>query len=49
MIGTLMMMGIVVSNSILLVDFANRMVRARGHSGDMPCWKLDVDASGRFS
>ncbi len=27
MIGTLMMMGIVVSNSILLVDFANRMVR----------------------
>jgi multidrug efflux pump subunit AcrB len=26
MIGTLMMMGIVVSNSILLVDFANRMV-----------------------
>ena len=28
MIGTLMMMGIVVSNSILLVDFANRMVRA---------------------
>jgi multidrug efflux pump subunit AcrB len=29
MIGTLMMMGIVVSNSILLVDFANRMV----HSG----------------
>jgi multidrug efflux pump subunit AcrB len=30
MIGTLMMMGIVVSNSILLVDFANRMVRAGG-------------------
>jgi len=28
MIGTLMMMGIVVSNSILLVDFANRTVRA---------------------
>jgi multidrug efflux pump subunit AcrB len=28
MIGTLMMMGIVVSNSILLVDFANRRVRA---------------------
>src|SRR5512146_401382 len=28
MIGTLMMMGIVVSNSILLVDFANRMVQA---------------------
>ena len=28
MIGTLMMMGIVVSNSILLVDFANRMVEA---------------------
>lgn len=28
MIGTLMMMGIVVSNSILLVDFANRMARA---------------------
>jgi multidrug efflux pump subunit AcrB len=28
MIGTLMMMGIVVSNSILLVDFSNRMVRA---------------------
>ncbi|MGE0278217.1 MAG: efflux RND transporter permease subunit [Nitrospiraceae bacterium] len=28
MIGTLMMMGIVVSNSILLVDFAHRMVRA---------------------
>ncbi|BFU97102.1 MAG: RND-type permease AcrB [Nitrospira sp.] len=28
MIGTLMMMGIVVSNSILLVDFANQMVRA---------------------
>ncbi len=28
MIGTLMMMGIVVSNSILLVDFANRMVHA---------------------
>ncbi len=28
MIGTLMMMGIVVSNSILLVDFANRMVRS---------------------
>jgi multidrug efflux pump subunit AcrB len=28
MIGTLMMMGIVVSNSILLVDFGNRMVRA---------------------
>ncbi|MDF0644093.1 MAG: efflux RND transporter permease subunit [Nitrospira sp.] len=28
MIGTLMMMGIVVSNSILLVDFANHMVRA---------------------
>lgn len=28
MIGTLMMMGIVVSNSILLVDFANRMVDA---------------------
>ncbi|MBI5854624.1 MAG: efflux RND transporter permease subunit [Nitrospirae bacterium] len=28
MIGTLMMMGIVVSNSILLVDYANRMVRA---------------------
>jgi len=28
MIGTLMMMGIVVSNSILLVDFANRLVRA---------------------
>jgi multidrug efflux pump subunit AcrB len=28
MIGTLMMMGIVVSISILLVDFANRMVRA---------------------
>ncbi|MBI3357388.1 MAG: efflux RND transporter permease subunit [Nitrospirae bacterium] len=27
MIGTLMMMGIVVSNSILLVDYANRMVR----------------------
>ncbi|MEX5213970.1 MAG: efflux RND transporter permease subunit [Nitrospiraceae bacterium] len=27
MIGTLMMMGIVVSNSILLVDFANRMAR----------------------
>jgi multidrug efflux pump subunit AcrB len=33
MIGTLMMMGIVVSNSILLVDFANRMVRA-GASAD---------------
>jgi multidrug efflux pump subunit AcrB len=28
MIGTLMMMGIVVSNSILLVDFSNRMARA---------------------
>jgi len=28
MIGTLMMMGIVVSNSILLVDYANRMVRS---------------------
>ena len=28
MIGTLMMMGIVVSNSILLVDYANRRVRA---------------------
>ncbi len=28
MIGTLMMMGIVVSNSILLVDFANRMSHA---------------------
>ncbi len=28
MIGTLMMMGIVVSNSILLVDFANRMTDA---------------------
>ena len=28
MIGTLMMMGIVVSNSILLVDFSNRMMRA---------------------
>jgi multidrug efflux pump subunit AcrB len=28
MIGTLMMMGIVVSNSILLVDYANRKVRA---------------------
>ncbi|MFO0705543.1 MAG: efflux RND transporter permease subunit [Nitrospira sp.] len=28
MIGTLMMMGIVVSNSILLVDFANRMVES---------------------
>ena len=28
MIGTLMMMGIVVSNSILLVDFANRMSRS---------------------
>ncbi len=28
MIGTLMMMGIVVSNSILLVDYANRMVQA---------------------
>ena len=28
MIGTLMMMGIVVSSSILLVDYANRMVRA---------------------
>jgi multidrug efflux pump subunit AcrB len=28
MIGTLMMMGIVVSNSILLVDFANQMIRA---------------------
>jgi multidrug efflux pump subunit AcrB len=28
MIGTLMMMGIVVSNSILLVDFANRMARS---------------------
>ncbi len=28
MIGTLMMMGIVVSNSILLVDFANRMADA---------------------
>ncbi len=28
MIGTLMMMGIVVSNSILLVDFANRMIEA---------------------
>jgi multidrug efflux pump subunit AcrB len=28
LIGTLMMMGIVVSNSILLVDFANRMARA---------------------
>jgi preprotein translocase subunit SecF len=28
MIGTLMMMGIVVSNSILLVDFANRMAEA---------------------
>src|SRR5581483_11338033 len=27
LIGTLMMMGIVVSNSILLVDFANRMAR----------------------
>ena len=36
MIGTLMMMGIVVSNSILLVDFANRMVPRRvraGHGG----------------
>jgi multidrug efflux pump subunit AcrB len=33
MIGTLMMMGIVVSNSILLVDFANRMVRS-GLSAD---------------
>ena len=28
MIGTLMMMGIVVSNSILLVDYANRRVQA---------------------
>lgn len=28
MIGTLMMMGIVVSNSILLVDFANRMMNS---------------------
>ena len=28
MIGTLMMMGIVVSNSILLVDYANRMARS---------------------
>ena len=28
MIGTLMMMGIVVSNSILLVDFANRMMES---------------------
>jgi len=27
LIGTLMMIGIVVSNSVLLVDFANRMVR----------------------
>ena len=34
MIGTLMMMGIVVSNSILLVDFANRMSRA-GFAPDM--------------
>ena len=34
MIGTLMMMGIVVSNSILLVDFAHRMVRA-GASAEM--------------
>jgi multidrug efflux pump subunit AcrB len=33
MIGTLMMMGIVVSNSILLVDFANRMAEA-GMSAD---------------
>jgi multidrug efflux pump subunit AcrB len=33
MIGTLMMMGIVVSNSILLVDYANRMVRT-GMSAD---------------
>lgn len=33
MIGTLMMMGIVVSNSILLVDFANRLARS-GHSPD---------------
>ncbi len=33
MIGTLMMMGIVVSNSILLVDFANRMARS-GLSAD---------------
>ena len=34
MIGTLMMMGIVVSNSILLVDFANRMVNQGASAED---------------
>ena len=41
MIGTLMMMGIVVSNSILLVDFANRMAR----SGATP--EIAVTEAGR--
>jgi multidrug efflux pump subunit AcrB len=41
MIGTLMMMGIVVSNSILLVDFANRMAR----SGATP--EVAVTEAGR--
>jgi multidrug efflux pump subunit AcrB len=42
MIGTLMMMGIVVSNSILLVDFANRMARA-----GLPADKAVLEAGRR--
>ena len=49
MIGTLMMMGIVVSNSILLVDFANRMVRARGHGGTGRIRSRHAAAFARFS
>ena len=48
MIGTLMMMGIVVSNSILLVDFANRMVRARSDGGAGSAWRPASGASVRF-
>ena len=44
MIGTLMMMGIVVSNSILLV--ANRMVRA-GRPPTGRCWRRTAAHSAR--
>ena len=47
MIGTLMMMGIVVSNSILLVDFANRMVRT-ARRPSRPSWRPASGASVRF-
>jgi multidrug efflux pump subunit AcrB len=41
MIGTLMMMGIVVSNSILLVDYANRRVRA-GATGEQAVFEAGI-------